>query len=185
MGKLDSVAAQVDEAKEAVETKTEELKDATETNAEEIAVAENGAEAPAVVVVEKNDGAAQAKEEEGCKDATESKEPAEKVEAPAPVAPLVLLVAKKGQAHKTVEFSYKPLGFEFVDGPVKTGCCGRNFKGTVKVSKVEAGQQAASLGIENGAIIYQANGKDIATASQLTDLIKEHLTKLPEVAACN
>merc|ERR1712232_384493 len=185
MGKLDAVETKTEELKDATETKSEEVKEYVENVVEEIAVAENGAEAPAVVVVEKNDGAAQGKEEEGCKDATESKEPAEKVEAPAPVAPLVLLLAKKGEARKTVEFSYKPLGFEFVDGPVKTGCCGRNFKGIVKVSKIEAGQQAASLGVENGAIIYQANGKDIATASQLTDLIKEHLTKLPEVAACN
>merc|ERR1712137_87013 len=137
-----------------------------------------------IVVIEKNGNAAGAKPEE-------CKEPAEKVEkdvAPeqvAPVTPLVLRLGKRGQAPKTVEFSYKPLGVHFEDGPVKTGCCGRNFKGTVKVSKIEVNQQAASLGVENGAIIYQANGKDIANSSQLNSLINEHLTKLPEATACN
>merc|ERR1711879_755230 len=164
------------ELKEATEIKAEEVKEYVENVADEIVVAENAADNPAVVVIEKNVNAAGAKPEE-CKEVAP--------EQAAPVTPLVLRLGKKGQAPKTVEFSYKPLGVHFEDGPVKTGCCGRNFKGTVKVSKIEANQQAASLGVENGAIVYQANGKDIANASQLNDLINEHLTKLPEAAACN
>merc|ERR1712110_738034 len=121
-----------------------------------------------------------------------------KVEAPeqtvpvtpaTPVTPLVLVVAKKGQARQTVEFCYRPLGFDFEDSRVKTVCvpfpCGRSSKGHVKVSKLEAEQQAAALGVESDAIIYQVNGKDIADAKQLQDLIEDHLAKLPEATACN
>lgn len=200
--KAEYAAAKVDEAKEAVEAKTEELKEAVEskveeikeyveTVAEEIAAAENAADAPVVAVVEKSD-AAEAKPEE-CKEAAEAKpeeckelaEKVEKVEKVDKFTPLVLLLAKKKGQAQSVEFTYKSLGFEFEDAPVKTGCCGRASKRTVRVSKVEAGQQAATLGVEQGATIYQANGKDIADASQLKDLITEHLTKLPEAAASN
>lgn len=170
-------AAKVDEAKEALKTKGEEIKEYVENVVEEMA-AENAADAPVAVVIEKKE-TVEAKAEE-------CKEPEEEVEAPEPkppVVPLILVLAMKGQARKTVEFTYKPVGFEYRQ--VGKGCCAPTSKGSVKVSKVEANQQAATLGVERNAIICQANGKDIACANQLRDLIAEHLPKLPEVAVCN
>lgn len=164
----DAVEAKAEEVKDAVEAKGEEVKEYVETVVEEMAAAENAPAAPVVVVIEKE--TAEAKPEE-------CKEPEKK----APVVPLVLVLGMKGQAKKTVEFTYKPTGFEFKQ--VKA-CCGPT-PGSVKVTKVEAKQQAATLGVERGQIIYQANGKDISDANQLRDLIAEHLCKLPEVAACN
>merc|ERR1712228_948004 len=123
----------------------------------------------------------------------ETAEPAENVkdvEQKPLVTPLVIDLAKKGQPHKTAKFAYTPLGFDFKDfkDQSKTKCtpfapCGRSSKGVVKVSKVEADQQATALGVELDAIIYKVNGKDVADAAQLRDLIAEHW--LPEEAKCN
>merc|ERR1712080_489635 len=105
------------------------------------------------------------------------------------VQPLVLQFGKKGQGEKdqerkTVEFCYMPLGLEFDCQGKKTSCtCMRASKGPVKVTKVEEGQQAQTLGVEVGAIIYKVNDKEIADVKQLQDLISRHC--LPDEAACH
>jgi len=200
------VAAKVDEAKEAAEVKAEELKDTVEkkvdevkeavvTVVEETAAVENAADVPTVVVIEHK--ATVEANAEGCTEAVEAKpeqvtEPAEKVEASEQKAleqnakPLVVQLGKKGkkgQERATVEFLYKPLAFEF-DEVKKTGCaCVRPAKGPVVVTKVEEGQQAQTLGVQTGMIIYKVNDKDIADVKQLQDLISQHC--LPEKTACN
>merc|ERR1712232_445993 len=114
----------------------------------------------------------------------------EAAEQKAPVTPLMLDLAKKGQPHKIVKFAYKELGFEFKDfkDQSKTKCVrfapfGRSAKCLVKVSKVEADQQAAASGVELDEIIYKVNDKEIADAAQLRDLIAKHW--LPEEAKCD
>lgn len=210
---LGAVEDQVRFSNAYADTGTTQAKEAVETNAEEM-VAENAADAPAVEVIadmprseesvekqeaseahrEENTDNVETKQEE-CEQVAEAKPeeeaPEQKAleeEAPeqkALVTQLVFEFAKKGQAHKTVEFVYKPLGFDFEDSKVKTRCapCGRSSKGPVKVSAVEDDQQAATLGVELDAIIYKVNGKDVADSKQLRDLIKDHW--LPDKAACN
>jgi len=192
-----SMDVNTDELQASIEPKIEEHKGAADNrgagikeyldDVEEMACTENGADAPA-----ERKQAAEVKTAE-CHDPVEKlEEPVNNVEVPehaAPVTPLVLVLAKKGQARQTVEFVYKPLGFHFEDSHVKVACvplpCGRSSKSHVRVSKLEADQQAAALGVESDAIIYQVNGKDIADAKQLQDLIEDHLAKLPEATACN
>jgi C-terminal processing protease CtpA/Prc len=171
------VAEKVDETREAVEAMANEAKEAVDAKAEEIKeAAENAADAPAVAVAGEKEETVEAKPETCTRTAEDP--PEQKT----PVAPLILVVGMKGQARKTVEFVHKSLGFEYSK---KAGCAPCGSKGNVTVSKVEANQQAATLGVQRGAIIYQVNGKDIADPNQLRDLIAEHLPKLPEASVCN
>jgi len=199
---VEDVPAKLAEAKEAVEDKTEELKDAVEKKVEDVkeavvvvveetAAAVNAADVPTVVVIE-NKATVEANAG-GCTEAVEQKpeqgtEPADKVEALEQKAkPLVVQFGKKGkkgQECTTVEFFYTPLGFEFNSQVKKAGCaCVRPAKGPVVVTKVEEGQQAQTLGVETGMIIYKVNDKEIADLKQLQDLISQHC--LPDKAACN
>merc|ERR1711988_631302 len=115
--------------------------------------------------------------------AAENAQPLLEVELPEQKAqPLLIQLGKKGQAHKTAEFLYKPLGFD-VDSQVKATACCRTSKSLVKVTKVDKGQQAETLAVEPGAIIYKVNGKEIADVPQFQDLISKHW--LPEKAACH
>merc|ERR1712232_1300862 len=79
---------------------------------------------------------------------------------------LVVVFEHKGMRY-AVEFPTSELGFEYAQGG---GCCGPVAgKALVKVKKVTS--NAAALGVVRGAIIRQVNGKDIADADQLRDLI--------------
>merc|ERR1712232_608307 len=103
----------------------------------------------------------------------------------APGVPLVLVLEANG-SRQTVEFTYKPLGFEYSQ---PTACCvlpAKVFpKPPVRVTRVAAKQQAATLGVECGATICSVNGKDIADPIQLQDLLAVALATLPEADASN
>lgn len=169
----------VEDIKDAVEAKVEETKEVVQ----EMARAENTTDTPLVVVVE-NDGTVEAKTDE-VKETVEKalevihEEDAEK-EKPC-VTPLTVVFDLKGE-HKTVEFTYKPHGFEYEQAKKKaTPCCAcasSKPQPHVTVSKVVPNEQAASLGMERGAIIRQVNGKEIAELKQM-DLFTEHLATLP------
>lgn len=175
------VAANVDEIKGAVEKNGDETKETVEKTVEEMAAAEHAPDAPLLLVTEKQETDVTTDDiKEVVEKAEENVEASEKKEAL--VTPLIVVLEKKG-IRKTVEFTYQPVGFAYCQ--LGSGCCGPKSKASVKVSKVEPKQQAASLGVESGAIICQVNGKDIAHANQLRDLLAQYLPTLPKAEVCN
>merc|ERR1719161_1713393 len=97
--------------------------------------------------------AAEKSVEEKAAEESEAKEPKEQQA----FTPLRLVYGLKGQEHKTVEFTHKPLGFEYSKA---ASCCAS--KGSVKITKIDANGQAATLGVLRNAFVYQVNGKDIS-----------------------
>merc|ERR1712232_1445783 len=157
-----AAAAYVEEAvvsqTEDVTVQVEEIKESVEKKVEQIAAAENGAGAAPIEneeaekaaekveekvkekVEEKADEKAQGKAEEKADEKTEEKmeEKEKAMECKAPGAPLIVVLEVNG-SRKTVEFTYKPLGFEHTK---PKGCCvpTRSPK-AVRVTKVAAKQQ--------------------------------------------
>merc|ERR1712232_1394605 len=153
-----AAAAYVEEAvvsqTEDVTVQVEEIKESVEKKGEQIAAAENGAGAAPIEneeaekaaekveekvkekVEEKADEKAQGKADEKTEEKMEEKEKA--MECKAPGAPLIVVLEVNG-SRKTVEFTYKPLGFEHTK---PKGCCvpTRSPK-AVRVTKVAAKQQ--------------------------------------------
>merc|ERR1712232_1250961 len=177
--------------------KVEGIKESVEKTEVEIVSVENGVDSPAAAVLEENEAnnaseKAPEKAEEKAEQKVEEK-PEEKVEekveeqlgsaeCKAPCAPLILVLEMNG-SRKTVEFTYKPLGFEY--SHPKACCVPAKGKSPVKVTRVTVKQQAATLGVERGATVCQVNGKDIADPIQLRDLLAEAVATLPEAEASN
>jgi len=193
-GAVVAAAGYVEEAvAEDVTAKVEGIKESVEKTAEEIVAAENGSDSPVAAVIEQTEAnkaseKAPEKAEEEAEEKAEQKveeKPAEKLggtECKAPCAPLILVLEMNG-SRKTVEFTFKPLGFEY--SQPKTCCVPAKGKPPVRVTRVTVKQQAATLGVERGATICQVNGKDIADPIQLRDLLAEALATLPEAEASN
>jgi S1-C subfamily serine protease len=168
-----------DEGKEAVKSTMEEIKEQVEEVVEEIAAAQVGVDASAVVASQEKEETVAAKPD-ACTDFVDQP-PGQKPL----VDPLTLLVGVKGQKPQTVQFLHKSLGFEY--SSKRAGCAPCGSKGNVaaEVTKVEANQQAATLGVQCGAIIYEVNGEEITDTNQLQKLIADHLPKLAEEPVCN
>merc|ERR1712232_119946 len=169
--------------------KVEGIKESVEKTEVEIVAAENGVDSPVAAVLEENEAnnaseKAPQKVEEKVEEKLEEKvdEQLGSAECKAPCSPLILVLEMNG-SRKTVEFTYKPLGFEY--SRPKACCVPAKGKSPVKVTRVTAKQQAATLGVERGATLCQVNGKDIADPIQLRDLLAEAVATLPEAEASN
>jgi flagellar hook-basal body complex protein FliE len=159
--KVDEITDAAVETKDVVEAKVREAKENIEEVVEEMAKAENATNTPLVVVVEKDETAEQ--------------------DVPKPcVTPLKMVFELKG-ARKTVDFTHNALGFEYSQGG--KGCCS-SIK-PVTVTKVTPNGQAASLGMERGAVIRQVNEKDIADLKQMQCLVDKHKATLPPPEVSN
>jgi len=159
--KVDEITDAAVEIKGAAGAKVKETKENIEEVVEEMAKAENATDTPLLVVVDKD-------------------ETAEKDVTKPCVTPLKLTFELKG-GRKTVDFTHNALGFEYSQGG--KGCCS-SIK-PVTVTKVTPNGQAASLGMERGAVVRQVNEKDIVDLKQMQGLVDKHKATLPPPEVSN
>uniref|UniRef100_A0A6V0FF00 PDZ domain-containing protein n=1 Tax=Zooxanthella nutricula TaxID=1333877 RepID=A0A6V0FF00_9DINO len=94
---------------------------------------------------------------------------------PSPVA----ITFESNGTRQTVKFNYQPLGFEYRRSRMWQWCPARRSR-LVKVSKVEAHEQAATKGVKSGAVIRQINGQDVTGIGQFRKLLSDALAAFPE-----